>query len=117
MHLKLLVTAGAATASLLAGTAGTVLLGHAAATPQHKVVQPAPHHLSATKHTPGTKGRSGTVTHKNGTTTKGKLKGTATPPKPKPKHKPTPKATPRPNPKTSPKPMPIPATPAPTPPV
>jgi hypothetical protein len=114
MHLKVLLTAGAATASLLAGTAGTVLLGHAAATPQHKVVQPAPHHLSAAKHTPGTKGKNGTVTHKHGTTTKGKLKGTASPkPKPKPKHT----ATPRPNPKTSPKPMPIPATPAPTPPV
>ena len=105
MHLKVLLTAGAATASLLAGTAGTVLLGHAAATPQRKVVQPAPHHLSATKHTPGTRGTSGTVTHKHGTTTKGKLKGTATP-KPKPKHKH----------KASPKPVPVPATPAPAPP-
>jgi hypothetical protein len=104
MHLKVLLTAGAATASLLAGTAGTVLLGHAAATPQHKVVQPAPHHLSATKHTAGTKGKTGTVTHKNGTTTKGKLKGTA--PKPKPRRKVAPKA--------SPKPVPVPAPPPPS---
>jgi hypothetical protein len=105
MHLKVLLTAGAATASLLAGTAGTVLLGHAAATPQHKVVQPAPHHLSATKHTPGTKGNTGTVTHKKGTTTKGKLKGNA--PKPKPKHKVAPKAS------QKPVPVPVSATPPP----
>jgi hypothetical protein len=101
MHLKVLLTAGAATASLLAGTAGTVLLGHAAATPQHKVVQPAPHHVSATKHTAGTRGKTGSVTHKNGTTTKGRLKGTA--PKPKHKHKPIPRA--------SAKPVPVPAPP------
>jgi hypothetical protein len=110
MHLKVLLTAGAATASLLAGTAGTVLLGHAAATPQHKVVQPAPHHLSASKHTPGTKGRNGTVTHQHGIT-KGKPKGTATPtPKPKRKHKAIPKASPT----ASPKPVTVPAPPPPT---
>ncbi len=85
MHLKALLTAGAATASLLAGTAGTALLGHAAAAPQHKVVQPAPHHLSATNHSSGTRGRTGTVTHKHGAT-KGNVK-----PKPKAKHTPTPK--------------------------
>ncbi|HEY2705135.1 MAG TPA: hypothetical protein VGL20_15750 [Candidatus Dormibacteraeota bacterium] len=104
MHLKVLLTAGAATASLIAGTAGTALLGHAAAAPQHKVVQPAPHHLSATNHAAGTKGKKGTVTHKNGATNKGNVKGSA---KPKPKPKTTPKPTP--------KPTPAPVSPAPTP--
>lgn len=94
MHLKALLTAGAATASLLAGTAGTALLGHAAAAPQHKVGQPAPHHLSASNHSAGTKGKNGTVTHKKGNV-KGSAKGHA---KPKPKPKATPKPTPTPTP-------------------
>ncbi len=95
MHLKALLTVGAATASLLAGTAGTALLGHAAAAPKHKVTQPAPHHLSTSNHTSGTKGHTGTVTHKHNTTT-GK-------PKPKPKHhKPTPKPAPVASPSPSP---------------
>jgi hypothetical protein len=109
MHLKVLLTAGAATASLLAGTAGTVLLGHADATPQQTVTQPAPHHLSATRNTAGTKGkkgRKGTVTHKHGAATKGKLKGTA-------------KHHPKPNPRSTatarPVPVPAPAPPPPAP--
>jgi hypothetical protein len=107
MHLKVLLTAGAATASLLAGTAGTVLLGHAAPTPQQKVTQPAPHHLSATRNTTGTKGRKGkkgTVTHKHGTATKGRLKGTA-------KHHPKPKLRSTSAPTATAKPVPAPAPP------
>jgi hypothetical protein len=110
MHLKVLLTAGAATASLLAGTAGTVLLGHAAATPQPKVVQPAPHHLSASRNTAGTKGKNGTVTHKHGATTKGKLKGNV---KGTAKHHPKPKPKPTATPKASAKPVPAPAPPPP----
>jgi hypothetical protein len=88
MHLKALLTVGAATASLLAGTAGTALIGHAALAPSHhKTVQPAPHHVSNPNHPGGYKGTSGTHRHTSGNTTG----------KPKPHHK-KPKASPTPTP-------------------
>ncbi|HEX3604653.1 MAG TPA: hypothetical protein VH134_01935 [Candidatus Dormibacteraeota bacterium] len=96
MHVKLLLTAGAAAASLVAGTAGTVILGHASPAPQHKVTKPAPHHLSNAHHSGTTKGNSGTVTHHH-KGTKGNLHSTGNG---KPKHspKPSPKPTPTPTP-------------------
>jgi hypothetical protein len=92
MHLKVLLTAGAATASLLAGTAGTALLGHAATAPakHHTVV----HHVSNPNHPGGAKGNTGTHTHNTGTH---KHKNTGTNGKPKPKHS-KPKSTPTPTP-------------------
>jgi len=87
MHLKLLLTAGAATASLVAGAAGTALVGHAATAPakHHTTV----HHVSTPNHPGGTKGNTGTHRHTTGNTTG----------KPKPKHnKPKPKPTPTPTP-------------------
>lgn len=87
MHLKALLVVGSATASLLAGTAGTALIGHASSVPakHHTVV----HHVSNPNH-PGTrKGSTGTHRHNTGNTTG----------KPKPKHsKPKPKPTPTPHP-------------------
>ncbi|MGH7750051.1 MAG: hypothetical protein ACREQ5_35580 [Candidatus Dormibacteria bacterium] len=107
MHLKALLTVGAATASLLGGTAGTVLIGHATATPQ---VQPAPHHVSNPNHPGGTKGKNGSATHKHyagkgnvkGNAGKGNVKGNAG----KGNVKGHPKATPKPKPKPSPSPTP-----------
>jgi hypothetical protein len=97
MHLKLVLTAGAATASLVAGTAGTVLLGHAASSPssQH-TTQPTPHHISAPNHAGGTKGRQGYgVQHHRGTG--GHVNGRLAP-KHHHKHKPMPTGTPAPTP-------------------
>jgi hypothetical protein len=66
MHLKALLTAGAATASLLAGAAGTALIGHAASVPakHHTTVR----HVSTPNHQ-GTyrKGSTGTHRHHGGT--------------------------------------------------
>jgi hypothetical protein len=83
MHLKALLVVGSATASLLAGTAGTALIGHAATAPakHHTTV----HHVSNTNHSGGAKGNKGskgnTVVHhhKNISGTGGKGKGKGTP--------------------------------------
>jgi hypothetical protein len=81
MHLKALLIAGAATASLLAGTAGTALIGHAASVPakHHTTV----HHVSNPHHPGGTKGNTGVHKHKHknttGTAGKGKSRNTPHP--------------------------------------
>jgi hypothetical protein len=81
MHLKALLVAGSATASLLAGTAGTALIGHAATAPakHHTTV----HHVSNPNHPGGTKGTTGVHKHKHknttGTAGKGKSKNTPHP--------------------------------------
>ena len=86
MHLKALLVVGSATASLLAGTAGTALIGHASSVPakNHTVV----HHVSNPNH-PGTyKGSTGTHRHNTGGTVAGKngvrRHHKKTPPKPTP---------------------------------
>ena len=82
MHLKALLVAGSATASLLAGTAGTALIGHAATAPakHHTTV----HHVSNTNHSGGAKGTKGNTgvhhhKHKNTSGTVGKGKNRNTP--------------------------------------
>ena len=101
MHVKLLLTAGAAAASLVAGTAGTVIAGHADPAPQHKVTKPAPHHLSNAHHSgtrpQGQQRHRHPPDHKN---TNGNLHSTGNG---KPKHSPKPrpgkpKPTPTPHP-------------------
>jgi hypothetical protein len=97
VQLKVLLTAGAASASLLAGTAGSVLLGHAASSPSSQnTVQPTPHHISAPNHAGGTRGKRNTGMHKyHGT---GHLNGKPAPNHNKKKHHPKPAPTSSPSP-------------------